>query len=78
MPSNFNVAGTFQVPSATESPVFADGTRSVPATIGRKVAGIGLESSGIEEPERLRSSAAIGRWTDLEGPVPLLSGQHCS
>ncbi len=28
-----NVAGTFQGPSATESPVFADGPRSVPATI---------------------------------------------
>ena len=50
MPSTFNVAGTFQVPSATESSVFADGTRSVPATIGRKVDGIGhsprFETSG--------------------------------
>ncbi len=57
--STLNVAGTYQVPSATETPVFADGTQSVPATIGRKVDGIGREPSGIEESESLRSSATI-------------------
>ncbi len=49
MPSTFNVAGTFQVPSAIDSLVFEDGTRSVPATIGPKVDGIGRERSGLAE-----------------------------
>ena len=51
--------GIKELPSAMELPVFADGARSAPATIVRKMGCIKREPSGTAEPEIARWSVRI-------------------